>query len=99
MNAETGALLGANLLLALQASAQLPGDFVVATEAKGSDVFDPAFTPTFNNRNNMVSGPGAEVRTKPRKLLAENIERAISLRVPQDRVRPLPTLQLCLLHQ
>lgn len=71
----------------------------MAAETKRPDVFNPTLAAAFNDRDNVVGSPGAQMRSKPRELLSEYIERAIAIRIPHNRIRPFPALQLGLSHQ
>src|SRR5262249_46790463 len=53
----------------------------MTSETEGSDVFNSAFTATFNDRHNMVGRPGANKRLEPWELPPKHIERPVALRL------------------
>src|SRR5262249_21623855 len=65
----------------LQPVAQLSGHARMTSETKGSDVFNSAFTATFDDRHNMVGRPGADKRLEPWELQPKHIERPVTLRL------------------
>src|SRR5262245_43210394 len=65
----------------LQPAAQLSSYARMTSEAEGSDVFNSAFTATFDDRHNMVGRPGANKRLEPWELPPKHIERPVALRL------------------
>jgi hypothetical protein len=85
----------------LQPAAQLSGHARMASETEGSDVFNSAFTASFDDGHNMVGRPGAYKRLEPWELPPKHIERPVTLRLavhfPGELRRLKPRLsQQCL---
>lgn len=87
------------MLFVFEPVTQLLSLSIMASQAKRSDVFQAAFAAAFNDRKDVVGGPGAQRRPEPGEFLAEKVERAVTSRVSQNSAGPLTGFQLCLLHQ
>src|SRR6478735_4321109 len=79
--------------------AQIPGHIRMATEAKGSDVFKSAFTAPFDDRYNMVGGPGTNKGPEPGELESKDIRAPITFRLAINFLGELSRLKPCLPKQ
>ena len=71
----------------------------MTSKAKGPDILQPALSPAFDDRHDMICSPRAKMRFKPGKLLSKHIERPVTIRITFYQPRKMRRLKTSLPQQ
>ena len=65
----------------------------MTSETERPEILQPALASALDHRDDMVGGPGAQLRLEPWELLAKHLERAVPIRVTLQNSRVVRNLQ------